>query len=203
MANFERLREKAIEWAIDQGVDIISMSFAILDTNERLRKACAKADDKGIVMVCSTHDEGSNISESWPAEYGQAITITACDEYGGLPRNTTETYDYGLHGLDVAAGVVPFLESNDRISGSSVATAIAAGLSSLILSCDRLAHPGKKYEGYDRKNMVEIQLKKMRSSKQEKYVILERFADIDLKIKDGLDINVEGILEQSFGKKPD
>jgi hypothetical protein len=39
----------------------------------------------------------------------------------------------------------PFLEFHDRISGSSVATAVATGLSSLI-SCDKLAHSGSGKE---------------------------------------------------------
>lgn len=43
-----------------------------------------------------------------------------------------------MQGQQVAAGVIPFLEPIERISGSSVATALAAGLSSIILSCNWL-----------------------------------------------------------------
>lgn len=115
------------------------------------------------------------------------------DEYGDLARKTSQDYQYGIHGLGVAAGVVPFLESNDRISESSVATAIAAGLSSLILSCYRLAHMNEETIP-NRKHVVEEELNKMQIHKPNKYVNLEKFAGIDVKIKDGLDIDFEEIL---------
>ncbi|KAL9120735.1 MAG: hypothetical protein Q9187_002705 [Circinaria calcarea] len=190
------LVRKAIRWAVLEHVDIISMSFAILDNTDNLRNACAEAADAGIILLCSTHDEGSNIDEAWPAAYRDTITITACDEFGELLRPTKQGYDYTIRGQEVAAGVVPFLKSDDRISGSSVATAIAAGLSSLTLSCDRLAHSGKMYTGQDdKRKVIRHHLKAMAT---EKYILLEKFARIDQKIKDGRDINAQQILEDFF-----
>ncbi|KAL6894696.1 peptidase S8/S53 domain-containing protein [Trichoderma evansii] len=78
---------KAIQWAIDQNVDIISMNFAILDKTDALQKACTKAIDSGIVLICSTHDEGANISTAYPASFRDTIRIMACDEFGAPTRN--------------------------------------------------------------------------------------------------------------------
>ncbi|KAM0518153.1 hypothetical protein ACHAPE_004560 [Trichoderma viride] len=141
---------KAIQWAIDQNVDIISMSFATLDKTDALQKVCEKAVDSGIALICSIHDQGANISRAYPVSFRDVIRIMACDESGAPARNVKAQYNYGIHGIDVAAGVVPFLESDDRISGSSVATAIAAGLASLTLSCDRLAN-GRAVERISRR----------------------------------------------------
>ena len=173
------------------------MSFAILDNTDRFKDACEEAARAGIIMLCSAHDEGSNINEAWSAAYNDTITITACDEFGKLLRTTKQPYDYAIRGQEVAAGVVPFLKSDDLISGSSVATAIAAGLSSLTLSCDRLTHPGKTYNHRDVRNkVIKPHLRAMLAA--EKYILLEKFAGIDRKIKDGRVINAQEILEDDF-----
>ncbi|KAL8743053.1 MAG: hypothetical protein Q9190_004554 [Brigantiaea leucoxantha] len=189
---------RAIDWAVLEDVDIISMSFAILDNTDHLRDACTRAASAGIVMLCSAHDEGSNIDKAWPASYNDTITISACDEYGNPLRVTNQHYHYALRGKEVAAGVVPFLKSDDRISGSSVATAVAAGLSSLILSCDRLANPSKRYNDRDdRRKVIDGQFKSM-LPENKSHILLERFAGIDQKIKDGRVINAQEILENKF-----
>ncbi|KAI0096962.1 hypothetical protein GGR51DRAFT_542140 [Nemania sp. FL0031] len=143
---------RAIEWAIAKGVDIISMSFAMFEQKDRLDEVIKEAKKQGIVMMCSNHDEGANTKESYPANCEHTWVVTACDEYGFTPRERDQSTDpgnYMFQGLDVAAGVIPFLESSDRISGSSVATAIASGIGSLILSCARLntCSPEGKWHG--------------------------------------------------------
>jgi len=82
-----------------------------------------------------------------------------------------------------------------------VATAIAAGLSSLIISCLRLANPEQTFEGVRRAKAVERKLDDMRS-KGTKYVLLEKFGGLDQKIKEGEPINAEVILETAFVTAP-
>ncbi|KAJ0119897.1 Peptidase S8/S53 [Diaporthe amygdali] len=133
---------RAIEWAISKGVDIISMSFTMFEDRPALGDVIELAKKRGIVMMCSNHDEGANSKISYLAKRrDHTWVVTACDEYGFTPRDRdppTGCDRYMFQGFNVAAGVIPFLESNDRISGSSVATAIASGISSLIISCARL-----------------------------------------------------------------
>jgi hypothetical protein len=190
---------------MNKGVDIISMSFSILEDDSNLSKAVTGAYGQGIVMLCSTHDEGANIEKSWPAEYTETIAITACDEFGSLPHKTAQKYKYQIHRMDIAAGVIPFLESHDRISGSSMATAIVAGLSSLILSCDRLVNPGRVYEGTEKKQTVEGYLDDMRAdgkTGKSQYVLLEKLAGVDKWLKEGESINAKKIIRKTFeGKK--
>ena len=229
---------------MSKGVDIISMSFTMSESRPELKKVIQRAENAGIVMMCSNHDEGANLKASYPAQYKPSTwVVTACDEYGFTPRErklpTGEGY-YMLQGLNVAAGVVPFLESNDRISGSSVATAIASGLSSLILSCARLntCNPRKRLhgescpgpcqhlgacredgshdarcpafrgcvalvgdcEGENRRRIVSYFLDRIKSEqmKAEGYLLLERFGEIDAKVKEGEEIFVEDILRNWF-----
>lgn len=117
-----------------------------------------------------------------------------------MSPNAPPDYEYAIQGINVAAGKVPFLESKDCISGSSVSTAIAAGLSSLILACDQLAKKRKIYEQGDRAKIVKRHFGKMLALNK-KYIILEKFAEIDKKIKDGRYINAKDIIEEFFSKE--
>ncbi|RFU78593.1 peptidase s8 s53, subtilisin kexin sedolisin [Trichoderma arundinaceum] len=152
---------KAIRWAISREVDIISMSFAIRELTEELREACHRAAAHGIAMICSAHDEGSNLTHAYPADFYETMTITTCDEFGTVaPRSRHQNYDYAVYSQEVAVGVVPFLESDEYISGSSVATAIAAGLGSLVLSCDRLAQREEDSRGASRVELLKYHFQK-------------------------------------------
>ncbi|KAL7921174.1 peptidase S8/S53 domain-containing protein [Trichoderma austrokoningii] len=176
--------ERAVRWAISLDVDIISMSFAILEGTEGLADACEAALYNGIIILCSTPDEGLNTDKSCISDYNGAMTITACDGFGIVSPNSPTYYDYTINGMNVAAGKVPFLESKDCISGSSVSTAIAAGLSSLILACERLAKNRQDYKRGERSKIIKHYFGKMTATSKN-YIILEKFADIDKKIKDG------------------
>ncbi|KAL6693303.1 hypothetical protein J3F84DRAFT_401180 [Trichoderma pleuroticola] len=186
----------AIRYAISQNVDIISMSFAISEKTDDLEAACNAAAENGIVLLCSTHDEGLGVSTTYPASFHNTITITACDDYGKVlrpgPPSDTGSFQYKVQGQSVAAGVIPFLDSDDYISGSSVATAITAGLSSLILSCDRIAKNEPKEDSP--KNVHP----KMLAKESKDYILLENFAGINKKIQDGRDIEAEDIIRSYF-----
>jgi subtilisin family serine protease len=202
---------QAINWAIAKEVDIISMSFTMLTGGEsggELDTAMTNASTAGIVMLCSAHDEGPKIDTAWPASYQGAnkLTIAACDEYGRLLRQMeSKDYDFSIQGQQVAAGVIPFLEPIERISGSSVATALAAGLSSLILSCNWLEN-SEIYlakEGNYRKariTTVKDHLKEMATKGDSQYLLLERFANIDEKSREEEEIVAELMIRSAFRK---
>lgn len=166
------------------------MSFAIpqpFDGNkkysENLQDAVDQADNADIVQLCSHHDEGWNISKSWPADCGKPTIIAACNEYGAFTDRQPREYNYQLHGIDIFTGAVPYLESKDTMSGSSVATAIAAGLASLVLSCHRL----QSFKEPHRRRVIKEAFDSMSVSSgngDQKYLRLENFSRF-LKDKNG------------------
>lgn len=179
---------KAIAWARRKKVDVISMSFIIReDVNEALRDQISEASKEGIVMTCSAHDEGLRTGKVYPASYhGEGTSLfclAASDEYGKPLRQLEDMgYDYMIRGKDVAAGAIPFLKSEDSITGSSVSTAIAAGLSSLILTCDRLSNPSKDYthgtqEGS--RNILVRNIFEQMCAPGTKFIPLENFSQIE------------------------
>lgn len=186
------------------------MSFTMFEDLPALHTSIKAANNDDIIMMCSSHDEGANVSDSWPAGYPETYTIAACDKYGNLPRNfddATAKYDWKIQGLDVPAGAVPFLTSTNSVSGSSAATAIASGLSSLILSCVRLTNPSPvsllgsglgEIRGKGRQALVHEYFKDMLSAVAQKYLLLEKFGNLDAKVKEGEIINAEQILKSTF-----
>jgi hypothetical protein len=138
------------------------MSFAFEETDTTLYDVIEKAKNKGIVILCSTADQGNNSSQVWPAGYESAtIAIAACNSYGNLaPWSSGVAAKYFFQGMDVATERIPYMKSEEHISGSSVATAIAAGVASLILACYRMANPGLDPTAH-RGDIVETYFKKM------------------------------------------
>ncbi|KAG8156362.1 hypothetical protein KVR01_013814 [Diaporthe batatas] len=146
---------EAVAWAIDKGVDIISMSFTTTEKDDVFIGAVRKAMEAGILVVCSHHDEGARIgTEVYPACLGKEagsrmLRMASCNMYGKLQpdwddkttvdaNKKSNQYDFCINSQDVAVGAIPFLAaSTERISGSSVATAIAAGACSLLIACLR------------------------------------------------------------------
>ncbi|KAI0390286.1 hypothetical protein F5Y17DRAFT_445448 [Xylariaceae sp. FL0594] len=160
---------EAIIWAKSKDVDIISMSFAVPQPAhnknplyaERLKRAVAEAENAGIIQFCSHDDEGLNNEKSWPADCGYAKIVAACNKFGRFTDQKPRNYHYQIPGENVYTGAVPQLGSSEFMSGSSVATAIATGISSLILSRHRLRNGADVVLPDGRIAFIEKELDKM------------------------------------------
>lgn len=161
------------------------MSFAIYQSTNELKKAIEAAYAANIVLIASTHDEGSNANEAFPAGYtGQTIAIAATNDFGSTLTYTPNEnqFNFRVKGVNVFAGTVPYLVSEERISGSSVATAIAAGLASLILSCHYISGYKEPERDTWKTELVNFYMKEMvphDAPSAPKYVSLKKFADLD------------------------
>ncbi|OTA95155.1 hypothetical protein M434DRAFT_10064 [Hypoxylon sp. CO27-5] len=132
---------KAIHWAIEQKVDVISISWVTkLDTPE-LKEAIERAvsnndpDRRPILVFCSTADEGIYSGKVYPANYQGTVSVAATDRYGHLPPTSPGGVSILVPGEDIEADGPSYMEkyTTGTVSGSSVATASAAGIASLAL----------------------------------------------------------------------
>ncbi|KAK4453702.1 peptidase S8 S53 subtilisin kexin sedolisin [Podospora aff. communis PSN243] len=103
--------------------------------------------------MCSTADEGENIEEVWPASYYRReqdraerfeniFPIVGYDEHGKFSKYANEGAGrYMIRGedVDVSSTDPTLLGETADVQGSSVATAIATGVASVVLACYRLA----------------------------------------------------------------
>jgi hypothetical protein len=69
---------EAINYAIDQGADIINMSFSFEYDVSQLHDAIAAADSAGIIMVGSAGDDQSE-GAMYPGSYPEVIRVAAVD----------------------------------------------------------------------------------------------------------------------------
>ncbi|KFA46532.1 hypothetical protein S40293_09874 [Stachybotrys chartarum IBT 40293] len=143
---------KALEWAIKCKVDFINCSFALSKYSDELEAVLRKARKQDIIIMCSTADEGENTDEVWPAAYYQRgqdraekfeniFPIVGCDEHGKFSKYANEGAGrYMFRGEDVdTSSTYPGMPIKTvDVQGSSVATAIATGVASLILACYRM-----------------------------------------------------------------
>jgi hypothetical protein len=136
---------KAIEWAIAQKVDIINLSLVLFRDHRSLSTVIDNARKEGIVVFCSTADMGYVAQPVWPAKYAKShdciFPVAACNAHGRFIEYSSETdAQYAFQGEDILAsdGNGPNAEAERRVSGSSVATAMATGVASLVLSCYRI-----------------------------------------------------------------
>lgn len=172
------------------------MSFGLGEATYELEDACCEATRRGIAMLCSAHVEGINLTHAYPAGLFGTIPIIACDESGMTPPGNKNLGNE--FAVNVPAEIVPVLNSNENISESSVATAIAAGISSLIFSCNQLAHKGEeKFRRKGQTILARRYLQKMVGD-ESNFIQLERFARIDRYVNGERDIDIQAILQTFF-----
>ncbi|CAK7209195.1 hypothetical protein SEUCBS140593_000413 [Sporothrix eucalyptigena] len=142
---------EAILWAINQGVDIISMSWSIngRDILNKLEDALREAARQQIVMFCASIDEGPSTADTtYPGKAGSCIKIGASTGTGAKLSWVSDSNSQFL-----LPGEVPIKKSADSSRwsqgqqqnppymgsfGSSVSTALAAGLAGVLIYTDRL-----------------------------------------------------------------
>lgn len=108
-----------------------------------LRSAISDAKENNILMFCSTSDQGSISSGNCiPGAWSDScIRIGAATNLGDKCTWVPEEFDFLLPGKDIPFkwkrpdGILSWYES-----GSSLATAIGAGLCGLLLYCDRVVN---------------------------------------------------------------
>ena len=127
---------EAIEWCIEEQIDMINISFGFQTDNDELKQTIDKAISKGIIIVASA---GNNygMKTDYPAKYENVISITSIDKK--LQRSnfaSRQEIDFALPGEEILT------TNNDGgyslFNGTSFATAHATGIIALILADYRI-----------------------------------------------------------------
>ena len=127
----------AINFAIIQKVDIISMSLGTSTDVPQLHQVIKKAIDSDILVVCAAGNEeyriGNTEEFSYPAAYNEVISVGAVDFSKSAARFSDSNKEVDL----VAPGVniiSTFLDGKyETLSGTSMATPHVAGFLALLI----------------------------------------------------------------------
>ncbi|KAK3940099.1 hypothetical protein QBC46DRAFT_385990 [Diplogelasinospora grovesii] len=150
---------EAISWAIDAKVDIISMSWTIETVNSRdlqnLEAAVRRAQKKNILMFCAASDQGNSTTmQCYPGHWNLCLRIGAATGTGERcawvhPRN----FEHLLPGEKITYDLGDPSSPSEH-SGSSVSTAIAAGLAGLIKYLHRIHEPRAESDAFYKKEDI-------------------------------------------------
>ncbi|KDN69818.1 putative conserved hypothetical protein [Colletotrichum sublineola] len=138
----------AIRAAVNRGAKIISMSWSINRPSDELgeifEKALEYALKKNVLMFCSSRDSGHDGSITYyPAAYRRDSVIKmGAAQPTGLPyewAGQLANLDFILPGVEVVPpSTFRNVEAMGPETGSSVATALGAGLAALIIYCAKM-----------------------------------------------------------------
>jgi subtilisin family serine protease len=116
----------AMEWAIEQDVRIINMSFTG-PRNDLFELACRLAGARGIVLVAAAGNAGPGAPFAFPAAYNDVIAVTATNESDGLMEqaNRGPYVHVAAPGVDLLA---PVAGGTDAVTGTSFAAPVVTGV---------------------------------------------------------------------------
>lgn len=141
----------AIEYAVDSGADIITMSLGSDFPSVRIEKALIKAEEKKVAVFCAAGNSGMANQINFPARYSQTICIGAIDRELNLCEFscTGEELDFLAPGADIISCVPG--NNYASLTGTSMATPFAVGCMALFLSFARknLQDPNLRFQKSD------------------------------------------------------
>jgi hypothetical protein len=148
---------QAIRWAIDKKVDIISMSWTVVEIDhnktdiENLKTAISDANEANILMFGAASDQGYNDTrQAYPAVHDKVICIGGARESGHPDEMGGRTVNFVFPGSSIISSA-SFRQgsaggaSTTVVTGSSFATALASGLAALVLYCVEICQDGERY----------------------------------------------------------
>lgn len=124
---------KAIEWCIQNDMDVINMSFGMDSYSEILADAVKKAYNNDILMVAAAGNDVKQVQ--YPARFPEVLSVGSINsklETSEFSDNSQT--DLAAPGEDVQS--TGFLGSYTKVSGTSLAAAHVTGVAAAVKSAD-------------------------------------------------------------------
>ena len=131
----------AVEWAADQGADIINMSLGGGGYTSTMKNAVGYAQNNGSLVICAAGNDGSR-GVSYPAAYSECMAISAVDSNEQLASFSQygDSVELCAPGVDVLSTTTEARGSYEQLSGTSMATPVTSGVAGLTLAQWSLAN---------------------------------------------------------------
>jgi type VII secretion-associated serine protease mycosin len=124
---------QGIVWAVDNGAEVVNLSFAGSSPSTLLTNAVTYAISHGVVVVAAGGNEGSS-APSYPAAIPEVIAVGATDLAGNAASFTNfgPWVDIAAPGADITSTAMGADEAYGVGSGTSFASPIVAGVALLM-----------------------------------------------------------------------
>ncbi|WP_435333568.1 S8 family serine peptidase [Haloarchaeobius sp. TZWWS8] len=125
----------AVEWAADQGADIINMSLGGGGYTSTMKNAVSYAQNQGALLICAAGNDGTS-SVSYPAAYSECMAISAVDSNENLASFSQygSSVELCAPGVDILSTTTETRGSYEKLSGTSMATPVTSGVAGLTLA---------------------------------------------------------------------
>ena len=150
--NYKNIAD-AINYAISQNVDVISMSLGGLESNENIYEAIKNAINRNILVVCAAGNDGDGKCETeennYPGAYNEVIEVGAIDENYKIANfsNSNKNIDLIAPGKNI---VSTYLNNEyAELSGTSQTVPFVSGILVLLK---------QYYENQFERKLTEIEL---------------------------------------------
>lgn len=131
---------KAIEWCIDNNIDIINMSFGMNSNSEILKKIIQKAYNHNILMVSAAGNAVNKVQ--YPAAYKEVLSVGSVNEELQASE-FSDNADVDLVAPGESVQTIGFLGSYIKTSGTSIAAAHVTGVAAAVKSASpRISNTG-------------------------------------------------------------
>lgn len=135
---------KAIEWCIENQIDIINISFGFQTSDDKLLNVIEKAHENNIIIVAAAGNT-YGIGVDYPARYENVISVNSLNE----DKNPLNSSAYGK--IDVAAPGFEILSTDSngkysKFSGTSFSTAYVTGIIANLMSRNLISKEDIKTE---------------------------------------------------------
>ncbi len=137
----------AIDWSIDNNIDIINMSFSSGFKSNIMEKVIDKAYANGITLVASAGN-GEKILTQYPARYDSVISVGSSDERGVISTFSPSDSKVDILALGENLNIISTDNTLSNVYGTSYAAAIVSASSAILL------HKNTKATNDDIKNII-------------------------------------------------
>ncbi|WP_049893907.1 S8 family peptidase [Halogranum rubrum] len=125
----------AVEWAADQGADVINLSLGGGGYTSTMKNAVTYATNQGSLVVAAAGNNGTG-SVSYPAAYSECLAVSALDPDESLADYSQygSEIELAAPGTNVLATTTEARGSYEQLSGTSMATPVVSGVAGLALA---------------------------------------------------------------------
>lgn len=164
---------EAINWCIDNYMDVISMSLGSSSPSVQIEQALMEANERGITCIAAAGNEGGQVS--YPAAYESVIAVSAIGKFGTFPEDSAHTLKMGdIFGYDGEVFLAKFSNFGPQIAvcapgvailssvptgyvswdGTSMACPFISGLAALILEAYPEIRTGDGSQSYSVREII-------------------------------------------------